>query len=487
MSTLAALHDPSIYPLGPRRTLVVLGGALLGLLLASFNQTLTVAAVPAMAADLGGLDHYSWIFSAYILAMAVTIPLSGRLSDIHGRRPLFVASILLFGLGSVASGLAPSLAALVLGRAVQGLGAGGLNAVGIAMLADIMAPRERGKWEALNGSVFAASAVGGPLLGGWIVSHASWRVTFFAGLPLAALALAVVWFGFGAQAPGGTPQRVDYAGAALLAAGIGATLAPVSLGGNRFPWRSAPIVGSLLAAAVLLATFVAWERRVAHPLVPLGLLRSRTIVTADAALFAVAAAMFGLITLVPIFVQGVQGQDTTAAGRMLVPALLAWFAGSAVAGRIVYRTSRPRPVLLLGSPVAAAGFGLLVTLGVGAAATEVALAVLVIGFGLGMMTQTLVVVAQSSVPAQLVGVAGASAQLARAMGTAIGVTAMNAVLSAGLGARDFRSAAGDTVADALHPAFATGLGAVLLAFVAILLLPDTILSSRIHAAADRDA
>jgi len=191
------MNDRSIYPLGKRRTLIVLAGALLGMLLASVNQTLAATAMPTIVEDLGGLGHYSWVFSAYVLGATLAIPLYGKLSDLYGRRPLFLTAIGLFSAGSIVAGFAPSMDVLVAGRAVQGLGAGGLMPLGIAVIGDIMAPRARGKWQAVNGIVFGAAAVGGPTIGGWIADNASWRLAFFVSLPLAALALVVVWFGFG--------------------------------------------------------------------------------------------------------------------------------------------------------------------------------------------------------------------------------------------------------------------------------------------------
>lgn len=466
------MNDRSIYPLGKRRTLIVLTGTLLGMLLASVNQTLAATALPKIVSELGGLGHYSWVFSAYVLGATITIPLYGKLSDLYGRRPLFVAAISLFSAGSVVAGLAPSFEVLVAGRLIQGLGAGGLVPLGIAVIGDIIAPRARGKWQALNGSVFAFSAVIGPFLGGWIADNASWRWAFFISLPLAALALGVVWFGFGRRGRH-EERRIDYLGAVLLTLGTGTGLIAASSGGVDYAWSSPVIVGLLAISALFVALFLVWERRAPEPLIPLGLLRRRSIASADIALFAIGAAGFGTITFVPLFVQGVLRESATSAGTVLTPLMLSWIAASMVAGQIVSRTGRSRPILLLGPPIMAVGFALLATMGADASTGVATRNVAIVGLGIGLMMQTLIVVVQDAAPRHLQGVATASAQFARWIGSLIGVALMGAIVAARLGNPTSASATPDALAAALHPAFAFGLVTVVLAFVAVLVLPDT--------------
>jgi EmrB/QacA subfamily drug resistance transporter len=471
------LNDRSIYPLGKRRTLIVLAGTLLGMLLASVNQTLTATALPSIVEELGGLERYSWVFSAYVLGAAITIPLYGKLSDLYGRRPLFLAAIGLFSAGTVAAGLAPSMDVLVAGRAIQGLGAGGLIPLGIAVIGDIIAPRERGKWQAVNGVVFAASAVGGPTLGGWIADNASWRLAFFVSLPLAALALVVVWFGFGRWGRR-EERRVDYLGAVLLTLGTGAGLVAAASGGVDYAWSSPVIVTLVVASTLFLTAFLAWERRTPEPLLPLRLLRRRAILTAEVALFALGAATFGTVTFVPLFVQGVLRESATSAGAVLTPLMLSWVAAGVVAGQIVSRTGRSRPVLLAGPPIMAAGFALLSIMGTEASTGEAIRNVVIVGIGVGLMMQTLVVVVQNAAPGDMMGVATASAQFSRWIGATIGVTLMGAIVAARLGHPDAALASPTQLADALHSAFAFVIAIVAVAFVAILLLPDTKLKRR---------
>jgi EmrB/QacA subfamily drug resistance transporter len=471
------MNDRSIYPLGKRRTLVVLAGTLLGMLLASINQTLAATALPSIVEELGGLGQYSWVFSAYVLAATLTIPLYGKLSDAHGRRPLFAAAIVIFSAGSVMAALAPSMHVLIAGRAIQGLGAGGLLPLGMAVIGDIIAPRERGKWQAVNGTVFAASAVGGPTLGGWIADNASWRLVFVVGLPLAVIALAVVWFGFGSFGVR-TSRRIDWTGGLLLTFAAGAGLIAVSSGGVDYPWTSPLIIGLFAGSAVFTAVFLAWERRVEEPFVPLQLFRRRAVASAEVGLFALGAAAFGSVTFVPLFVQGVLRESATSAGAVLTPLMLAWIGSGIVAGQYVSRTGRPRPVLLAGPPLIAAGFALLATMGTDATTGVAIRNVIVLGVGVGLMMQTLVVVVQNAAPRELMGMATASAQFSRWIGASIGVTVMGAIVSARLGNPASPTAAPGELASALHPAFVVGIVLAVLAAGAMVVLPDLRLRKR---------
>ena len=352
------MNNRSVYPLGKRRTLIVFFGLMLGMLLAALDQTIVSTALPRITNDLGGFEHYSWVFSAYMLGATVTVPLYGKLSDIYGRRPLFLIGITLFSTGSVISGLATSMGMLIAGRAVQGLGAGGLIPLAIAAIGDIIPPRRRGKWQGFTGAVFAASSVLGPAVGGWLTDNGSWRWCFFVNLPLAAVALAVVWFGF-VRRPAPAKHSLDYVGALLLTTGAASGLLAAVWGGTQYPWTSPIIVFLFVAAVVLTTAFVLWERRAEEPILPLDLFEGRTFSAATVASFAVGAAMFGAIIYVPLFVQRVLGESASASGAVLTPLMLGIIAASIVAGQLVSRTGHYRPVLMAGPPLLAAGFLLL--------------------------------------------------------------------------------------------------------------------------------
>lgn len=484
------------YPLGLRRTVVVFSGLMLGMLLAAVSQTIVATALPKIVADLGGLDHYSWVVSAYLLASTVTVPLYGKLSDIYGRRELFALAICLFMIGSTVCGLATGMGMLIAGRAVQGLGAGGLIPLAIAAIGDIIAPRERGRWQAVTGAVFGVASVVGPTLGGWIADTASWRWAFFVGMPFGLMALAVVAVGF-RGAFERRPHEIDYVGAALLVTGVTAGLLACVWGGSKLAWTSPVELGLFALSLVTLVAFVAWERQRAEPIIPVGLFRERTFAASQAALFTVGAAMFGAIVYVPLFVQSALGRSATSSGAVLTPLMLGLVAASAGAGQIVSRTGRYRALLAAGPLVMAAGFGLLAGLGARSTPGQVTLALTVTGIGLGLCMQTYVVVVQNAVPRRLMGAATAATQFFRQIGATIGVTIGGAVVSSRLAdelaARLGPKAAGasstlaaprtgghaeqalasalparEALASALHPVFVAGVPLLLVAFVCAL-------------------
>ena len=357
------------YRFGKRRTFVVVSGLLLGLLLAALNQTIVSTALPRIVADLGGFEHYSWVFSAYMLGATVTVPLYGKLSDIYGRRPFFALAIVFFMAGAVVSGTAQSMGQLIAGRAIQGIGAGGLVPLAMAVIGDLVAPRERGKWQSVTGAVFGVASVVGPATGGWISDNTSWRWAFFVSLPFGLIALAVVWLGFRLE-PEHREHRVDYAGAALLTAGVSSGLLATVWGGVEYPWGSPQVEGLYLVSALLLAAFIRQERRAADPILPLGLFRSRTFAAAQVALFMIGAALFGTIMFIPLFVQGVLGRSATNSGAVLTPLILGFIVAGVAAGQIASRTGRYKAILLASPLVTGIGFVLLTQLGVNSTSGE---------------------------------------------------------------------------------------------------------------------
>jgi MFS family permease len=365
---------------------------------------------------------------------------------------------------------------LIAGRAIQGLGAGGLIPLGIAVIGDIIPPRKRGKWQGLTGVVFGTSSVVGPATGGWIADSTSWRWAFFVSLPLAALALIVVWIGFDAKQVK-ERHRIDYLGATLLTAAISTGLLGSVWGGVDYPWASPVIVGLFAASALLTVAFVLQERRAAEPILPLDLFGNRTFAVAQIALFGIGAAIFGTIMFVPLFVQQVLGESATSSGAILTPLMLGWIASSAASGQIVSHTGRYRPVLLAGPPIMAVGLYLLAGMGPSSTAFEATRNVVIVGVGVGLLMQNFTVVVQNAVPRTLMGTATASTQFFRSIGATIGVTAMGAIMLARLGASEASSAGPAELANALHPAFALGILLCALAFVATLFLPHTELRS----------
>jgi EmrB/QacA subfamily drug resistance transporter len=463
------MNDRSVYPLGKRRTLIVFFGLMLGMLLAALDQTIVSTALPRIVEDLGGFQHYSWVFSAYMLGATVTVPLYGKLSDIYGRRPLFLLGIMLFSAGSVISGLAPSMGMLIAGRAIQGLGAGGLIPLAVAAIGDIIPPRRRGKWQGALGAVFATSSVLGPATGGWLTDSGSWRWCFFVNIPLAAAALAVVWFGF-QRTSRREEHSIDYLGAALLTGSSAAALLGAVWGGTEYPWSSPIVIGLFLAAAAMLTAFVFQERRAREPILPLDLFRGRTFSAASVAVFALGAAMFVTIIYVPLFAQRVLGESAAGSGAVLTPLMLGIITTSMLAGQLVSRTGHYRPVLFAGPPLLATGFFLLSGLSAQSSQFSVTRDVIVVGLGVGLMMQTLVVAVQNSVGRRHLGVATASTQFFRTVGAMTGVTVMGAVVTSHLGA-NAAAASSAQVAAALHPVFVVAIALAAVVLVAVLFVP----------------
>jgi EmrB/QacA subfamily drug resistance transporter len=464
------MNDRSVYPLGKRRTLIVFFGLMLGMLLAALDQTIVSTALPRIVRDLGGFQHYSWVFSAYMLGATVTVPLYGKLSDIYGRRPFFLLGIALFSTGSIISGLATSMEMLIAGRAIQGLGAGGLIPLAIAAIGDIIPPRRRGKWQGFLGAVLAASSVLGPATGGWLTDNASWRWCFFVNLPLAALALGVVWFGF-VRRPRREEHSIDYLGAVLLTAGSAAALLGAVWGGTEYPWGSGVIVGLFATAVLLLGLFVYQERRAKEPILPLDLFRERTFSAASVTVFVLGASMFGTIIYVPLFVQQVLGESASGSGAVLTPLMLGIITTSIIAGQLVSRTGHYRPVLLAGPPLLALGFFLLSGIGLDTSRLAVTRDVVIVGLGIGLMMQTLTVAVQNSVSRRAIGVATASTQFFRAVGAMAGVAVMGTIVTSRLGGQATGRVDPAALAAAIHPIFVISIALAAVALVAVLFVP----------------
>jgi len=471
------------YLLPHRATVAAIGGVLIGMLLAALNQTIVATALPRIAGDLGGLSHYSWVFSAYMLAATVTVPIYGRLSDAYGRRPFFVAGILFFMAGSIVGGTADSMTQVILARAIQGLGAGALIPLAMAVIGDLVPPSDRGRWQGLTGAVFGVASVLGPFSGGWIADHADWRWVFFVSLPVGFVALAVVMVTLRIPPHPDRATQIDYSGAALLAAGLSfVLLGTVRLGDAAA--RDPVEIAALFAAGTALLAVLGWhERRTPNPIVPLSLFRLRTFSAAAATSFTVGIAMFGAIMFVPLFVQGVLGESATNAGLVLTPLMLALVATTVGSGQVISRTGHYRWAIVSGPVLMACGFALLGALDPGSSQVDATVAMIVLGLGLGLLIQNLMLVIQNTVPSRELGAATSAGQFFRTTGGTVGVTVMGAVMTAGLPAGVSLAGAGSgaggaevapaQLADAIHPVFMLGLPVMAIALALVLLIPET--------------
>jgi EmrB/QacA subfamily drug resistance transporter len=416
-------------PRSKREIYTVMSGLLLAMLLAMLDNLVVGTAMPTIVGELGGLAHLSWVVTAYALATAVSTPVWAKLGDLYGRKSVFMASIVVFLVGSALSGLSQNMVELIGFRGVQGLGAGGLMVGAMAIIADLVPLRERGRYQGLMAAVMPLAFIGGPLLGGFLTDNFSWRWAFYINLPLGVLALVVVALTM--HLPGRRAERVaiDWRGAGLLAAGIAALTLLCSWGGSQYPWTSAPIVMLGVVTVGALAAFVAVERRVAEPILALTLFRSRNFTAATVLTFLTGFAMFGAVTFLPQFQQNVQGASATSSGLLLLPLMGGMLATSLLGGQLVTRTGRYRGLLMGGSVAMAAGLGLLATMSVATGQFTTSVYMVVLGVGMGLLMQTTMLVVQNSVAQRDVGVASGAATLFRTIGGSIGVSLLGTLFT----------------------------------------------------------
>jgi EmrB/QacA subfamily drug resistance transporter len=423
-------------------------GLLLAMLLASLDQTIVATALPTIVGDLGGLDQLSWVVTAYLLGATVTMPLWGRASDLFGRKPLFLAAIGVFLAGSALSGAAQDLTQLIGFRALQGLGAGGLMTLAMAIVAEIVSPRERGRYQGYIQMVFVIASVAGPLLGGVFADHISWRWVFYVNLPIGAATVALIVSALHLETER-RPVRIDSVGAALLAAGLTCLLLVTTWGGREYAWDSAEIAGLAAGAVALLAAFVAQERRAPEPILPLRLFRQPVFVIVSAALFLTTLSFFAVIVFMPVYLQVVTGVSATDSGLLLLPLLLAGTASTALSGRAMTRTGRYKAFPVTGLALMAAGLILLAQIGTATSHVVVGALLVLFGVGFGMVSQVLTVAIQNDVERRDLGIATASANLFRSLGGSVGVALFGAIFSGRLDG----ALSPATVADALHGVF----------------------------------
>ncbi|WP_249416618.1 MDR family MFS transporter [Streptomyces sp. TS71-3] len=406
----------------------------MGLLLASLDQTIVSTALPTIVSELGGLDHLSWVVTAYLLASTATTPLWGKLGDQYGRKRLFQTAIVIFLFGSVLCGAAESLPELIVFRAVQGLGGGGLIVLSMAIVGDLVPPRERGRYQGLFGAVFGTTSVLGPLLGGVLTQHLSWRWVFYVNVPVGIVALVVIATTL--RIPVHTRRHViDYPGTVLIASVATCLVLVASLGGTTWSWSSPWIIGLAVLGVLLLGVFVAVERRAAEPVLPLRLFRIRTFSLAAVISFVVGFSMFSAMTYLPTFLQVVQGISPTLSGVHMLPMVFGLMLASTVSGQIVSRTGRWKVFPVTGTAVTAVGLLLLHRLDEFSGTLVLSVTFFVFGLGLGLVMQVMVLIVQNSVGYEDLGVATSGATFFRSIGASFGVAIFGTVFATRLGSQ----------------------------------------------------
>ncbi len=415
--------------LSPAAKRLVIAGTMLALMVAAINQTVVSTALPRIIGELGGLSLFSWVFTSYMLTSTASVPLVGKLSDIYGRKPFLIAGILIFMATSAAAGGSQTIEQLILFRAVQGLGAGMIMANSFAVIGDLYPPAERGRYQGLFSGVFGIASVLGPTLGGTLTDHFSWRAVFYVNIPFGIAALTVLWFGFPWRRNGPREHPIDYAGSALLAGAVVTLLLALTWAGDQYAWSSTQILGLFMLAGTLTALFVLVESRAAEPVLPLHLFQNRVFVIASSVTFVSGIGMFGTITFMPMFLQGVLGASATNSGIVTSPMMLGMVVASALAGQLTSRTGRYRVLVLTGGVILVGGMFLLSTFSPDTSWVMAIAGMIVVGFGIGASMPILSLAVQNALPHRLLGVASSSSQFFRQIGGTLGVAVFGTLVT----------------------------------------------------------
>jgi EmrB/QacA subfamily drug resistance transporter len=422
----AVAASPPVPSYTHRQIMVIMSGLAVGLLLATLDQTIVTTALPRISEDFHRVDLYSWVITAYLLASTASTPLYGKISDQFGRKRIFQAAIVIFLVGSALSGLAHNMYQLIAFRGLQGLGAGGMMTLAFAIIGDVIAPRDRGRYQGYFGVIFAFSSIVGPLLGGFLVDQASWRWVFYINIPIGLAGLVLINRVLKMDQRG-TRSKIDVAGSALIVGGVALFLVGVQVAGAAAHVTSTAwaFIGS---GVMLLVAFCLWERRAAEPIIPLNLFKDRIFTVCNVIGFVAGSVMFGAVLFVPEYFQVVRGVSPTMSGLRMLPLLAGMLLTSISSGRAVSRLGRYKVFVVAGTAVLSGGLALMTTITVSTGPWVLAGMLFVVGLGMGLFMQVLVIIIQNSVAPSLMGVGTASVTFFRTLGGAVGAAVLGAIL-----------------------------------------------------------
>jgi EmrB/QacA subfamily drug resistance transporter len=417
-----------LHTLSRRAKVGILISVMAGMFLAALDQTIVGTALPKIVADLRGLSEITWVVSAYLIAQAVSVPITSKLADIFGRKVMFFFNVTVFLAGSMLSGAAPTMAWLIAARAIQGIGGGGLAAAAFTIIADIFPPRERGKWTGLVASMFGLASVIGPTLGGYITDHFTWRWVFYVNVPVGITALVIAAI-FLPNIKRDTHPKIDWLGAVAVAGAVIPLLLALIWGGSKYTWGSSQILGLFSVAAFMTGALILIEKYAADPILPLRLFKHSIFNLSNIVIMLSSAAMFGSILYIPVFYQSVLGKSATNSGLILLPLMAGLVAGSIASGQIVARTGKYRLMGLLGFSLAAIGMYLLSHISITSTSTSVALDMVVLGLGLGPSLPLLPLIVQNHFGSKDISIVTGATQFFRTIGGAIGTSVLGTVFN----------------------------------------------------------